>query len=215
MLLCFCVGPYLIGLAVTMFIIGVGTSPGGKPRVGKSNTMNAGVGSGRPLTSPAPGSVGRRSTISYDQAKTSSSSTERTNDVPRCDIQNYSITSTLKLRETDNPLSRLNQVPCLRIRILKSFDGFWTNLIIWEEELETFLSFVQRILFLWFFFPLLNRPKNFTQLQSLLIYLNIKFSGHSIRSNQSTQSFISIRRFNVVRQSICRTFVYRSRLQSN
>ncbi|KAM0725722.1 Serine/threonine-protein kinase MARK2 [Formica fusca] len=60
----------------------VGTSPGGKTRVGKSNTMNAGVGGGRPLTSPAPGSVGRRSTISYDQAKTSSSSTERTNEVP-------------------------------------------------------------------------------------------------------------------------------------
>ncbi|XP_066591468.1 serine/threonine-protein kinase MARK2-like isoform X5 [Prorops nasuta] len=60
----------------------MGTSPSGKPRVGKSNTMNAGVGGGRPLTSPAPGSVGRRSTISYDQAKTSSSSTERTNDVP-------------------------------------------------------------------------------------------------------------------------------------
>ncbi|KAG7201931.1 hypothetical protein KM043_004638 [Ampulex compressa] len=67
---------------MTMFILGVGTSPGGKARVGKSNTMNAGVGGGRPLTSPAPGSVGRRSTISYDQAKTSSSSTERTNDVP-------------------------------------------------------------------------------------------------------------------------------------
>lgn len=75
-------------LAVTMFILGVGTSPGGKTRVGKSNTMNAGVGGGRPLTSPAPGSVGRRSTISYDQAKTSSSSTERTNEVPRySDIQ--------------------------------------------------------------------------------------------------------------------------------
>ncbi|XP_014475933.1 PREDICTED: serine/threonine-protein kinase MARK2-like isoform X5 [Dinoponera quadriceps] len=67
---------------MTMFILGVGTSPGGKARVGKSNTMNAGVGGGRPLTSPAPGSVGRRSTISYDQAKTSSSSTERTNEVP-------------------------------------------------------------------------------------------------------------------------------------
>ncbi|XP_070165020.1 serine/threonine-protein kinase MARK2 isoform X1 [Polyergus mexicanus] len=67
---------------MTMFILGVGTSPGGKTRVGKSNTMNAGVGGGRPLTSPAPGSVGRRSTISYDQAKTSSSSTERTNEVP-------------------------------------------------------------------------------------------------------------------------------------
>lgn len=66
-----------------MFILGVGTSPGGKTRVGKSNTMNAGVGGGRPLTSPAPGSVGRRSTISYEQAKTSSSSTERTNEVPR------------------------------------------------------------------------------------------------------------------------------------
>ncbi|XP_011699446.1 PREDICTED: serine/threonine-protein kinase MARK2-like [Wasmannia auropunctata] len=66
---------------MTMFILGVGTSPGGKARVGKSNTMNAGVGGGRPLTSPAPGSVGRRSTISYDQAKTSSSSTERTNEV--------------------------------------------------------------------------------------------------------------------------------------
>ncbi|XP_024943061.1 serine/threonine-protein kinase MARK2 isoform X17 [Cephus cinctus] len=60
----------------------VGTSPGGKPRVGKSNTMNAGVVGGRSVHSPAPGSVGRRSTISYDQAKTSSSSTERTNDVP-------------------------------------------------------------------------------------------------------------------------------------
>lgn len=70
-----------------MFILGVGTSPGGKARVGKSNTMNAGVGGGRPLTSPAPGSVSRR-TISYDQAKTSSSSTERTNEVPRySDIQ--------------------------------------------------------------------------------------------------------------------------------
>ncbi|KAL6427363.1 hypothetical protein ACFW04_008725 [Cataglyphis niger] len=67
---------------MTMFILGVGTSPGGKARVGKSNTMNTGVGGGRPLTSPAPGSVGRRSTISYDQAKTSSSSTERTNEVP-------------------------------------------------------------------------------------------------------------------------------------
>lgn len=71
-----------------MFILGVGTSPGGKARVGKSNTMNAGVGGGRPLTSPAPGSVGRRSTISYDQAKTSSSSTERTNEVTRySDVQ--------------------------------------------------------------------------------------------------------------------------------
>lgn len=80
----FCVEPYLMRLAVTMFILGVGTSPGGKARVGKSNTMNAGVGGGgRPLTSPAPGSVGRRSTISYEQAKTSSSSTERTNEVPR------------------------------------------------------------------------------------------------------------------------------------
>ncbi|XP_011068030.1 PREDICTED: serine/threonine-protein kinase MARK2-like isoform X2 [Acromyrmex echinatior] len=67
---------------MTMFILGVGTSPGGKARVGKSNTMNAGVGGGRPLTSPAPSSVGRRSTISYDQAKTSSASTERTNEVP-------------------------------------------------------------------------------------------------------------------------------------
>lgn len=70
-------------LAVTMFILGVGTSPGGRAWAGKSNTMNAGAGGGRPLTSPAPGSVGRRSTISYDQAKTSSSSTERTNDTPR------------------------------------------------------------------------------------------------------------------------------------
>lgn len=86
MLLLFCVEPYLMRLAVTMFILGVGTSPGGKARVGKSNTMNAGVGGGRPLTSPAPGSVGRRSTISYDQAKTSSSSTERTNEVPRYSV---------------------------------------------------------------------------------------------------------------------------------
>lgn len=81
---------------MTMFILGVGTSPGGKARVGKSNTMNAGVGGGRPLTSPAPGSVGRRSTISYDQAKTSSSSTERTNEVPRysmaSNISSYSPT---------------------------------------------------------------------------------------------------------------------------
>lgn len=69
-----------------MFILGVGTSPGGKTRVGKSNTMNAGVGGGRPLTSPAPSSVGRRSTISYDQAKTSSSSTERTNEVTRYSV---------------------------------------------------------------------------------------------------------------------------------
>ncbi|XP_012285133.1 MAP/microtubule affinity-regulating kinase 3 isoform X5 [Orussus abietinus] len=61
----------------------MGTSPGGKGRASKINTMNVGVGGGgRPLTSPAPGSVSRRSTISYDQAKTSSSSTERTNDVP-------------------------------------------------------------------------------------------------------------------------------------
>ncbi|XP_011300036.1 serine/threonine-protein kinase MARK2 isoform X5 [Fopius arisanus] len=60
----------------------VGTSPGGKARVGKSNTINTGVAGVRPLTSPAPGTVGRRSTISYDQAKTSSSSTEKTNDVP-------------------------------------------------------------------------------------------------------------------------------------
>ncbi|XP_015112641.1 serine/threonine-protein kinase MARK2 isoform X5 [Diachasma alloeum] len=67
---------------MTMFILGVGTSPGGKARVGKSNTINTGVAGVRPLTSPAPGTVGRRSTISYDQAKTSSSSTERTNDVP-------------------------------------------------------------------------------------------------------------------------------------
>ncbi|XP_076750841.1 serine/threonine-protein kinase MARK2 isoform X3 [Xylocopa sonorina] len=61
----------------------VGTSACDRAWAGKSNTMNAGVGGGgRPLTSPAPGSVGRRSTISYDQAKTSSSSTERTNDAP-------------------------------------------------------------------------------------------------------------------------------------
>lgn len=84
----FCVELYLMRLAVTMFILGVGTSPGGRGWAGKSNTMNAGVGGGRPLTSPAPGSVGRRSTISYDQAKTSSSSTERTNDATRySDIQ--------------------------------------------------------------------------------------------------------------------------------
>lgn len=79
----FCVELYLMRLAVTMFILGVGTSPGGRAWASKSNTMNAGAGGGRPLTSPAPGSVGRRSTISYDQAKTSSSSTERTNDTPR------------------------------------------------------------------------------------------------------------------------------------
>ncbi|XP_044003543.1 serine/threonine-protein kinase MARK2-like isoform X18 [Aphidius gifuensis] len=68
---------------MTMFILGVGTSPGGKGRVGKSNAINTTVGGGvRPLTSPAPASVARRSTISYDQTKTTSSSTERTNDVP-------------------------------------------------------------------------------------------------------------------------------------
>lgn len=78
----FCVGSYLMSLAVSMFIQGVGTSPGGKSRVGKINTMNAGVGAIRTSTTPAAGSIGRRSTISYDQAKTSSS-TERTNDVPR------------------------------------------------------------------------------------------------------------------------------------
>ncbi|XP_043461258.1 serine/threonine-protein kinase MARK2-like isoform X5 [Leptopilina heterotoma] len=64
---------------MSMFIQGVGTSPSGKTRVLKSNTMNAGVGV-RTSTTPAAGSIGRRSTISYDQAKTSS--TERTNDVP-------------------------------------------------------------------------------------------------------------------------------------
>ncbi|XP_031782708.1 serine/threonine-protein kinase MARK2 isoform X10 [Nasonia vitripennis] len=67
---------------LTMFILGVGTSPGGKTRVNKSNTMNTGVGGVRVNVTPAPSSIGRRSTISYDQAKTSSSSTERTNDVP-------------------------------------------------------------------------------------------------------------------------------------
>ncbi|XP_031782702.1 serine/threonine-protein kinase MARK2 isoform X5 [Nasonia vitripennis] len=69
-------------LKMTMFILGVGTSPGGKTRVNKSNTMNTGVGGVRVNVTPAPSSIGRRSTISYDQAKTSSSSTERTNDVP-------------------------------------------------------------------------------------------------------------------------------------
>ncbi|XP_011494248.1 PREDICTED: serine/threonine-protein kinase MARK2-like isoform X11 [Ceratosolen solmsi marchali] len=67
---------------MTMFILGVGTSPGGKTRVGKSNTMNTGVTGIRSTITPTPGSIGRRSTISYDQAKTSSASTERTNDVP-------------------------------------------------------------------------------------------------------------------------------------
>ncbi|XP_034944662.1 serine/threonine-protein kinase MARK2 isoform X5 [Chelonus insularis] len=67
---------------MTMFILGVGTSPGSKGRATRSNAINTGVGGVRPFTSPAAGSVGRRSTISYDQAKTSSSSTERTNDVP-------------------------------------------------------------------------------------------------------------------------------------
>ncbi|EFN62365.1 Serine/threonine-protein kinase MARK2 [Camponotus floridanus] len=80
----------------------VGTSPGGKARVGKSNTMNAGVGGGRPLTSPAPGSVGRRSTISYDQAKTSSSSTERTNEVPRKEKENR--IKSWKIRQSGNLL---------------------------------------------------------------------------------------------------------------
>ncbi|XP_032454465.1 serine/threonine-protein kinase MARK2 isoform X26 [Nasonia vitripennis] len=64
----------------------VGTSPGGKTRVNKSNTMNTGVGGVRVNVTPAPSSIGRRSTISYDQAKTSSSSTERTNDVPNLGV---------------------------------------------------------------------------------------------------------------------------------
>lgn len=76
----FCVEPNLMRLAVTMFILGVGTSPSGKTRVNKSNTANTGI---RTNLTPAAVSIGRRSTISYDQAKTSSSSTERTNDVPR------------------------------------------------------------------------------------------------------------------------------------
>ncbi|XP_014207623.1 serine/threonine-protein kinase MARK2 isoform X3 [Copidosoma floridanum] len=66
---------------MTMFILGVGTSPGGKPRVGKTNTMNTGFTAVKSCT-PTPGSIGRRSTISYDQAKTASASTERTNDMP-------------------------------------------------------------------------------------------------------------------------------------
>lgn len=94
----FCVELYLMRLAVTMFILGVGTSACDRAWAGKSNTMNAGVGGGgRPLTSPAPGSVGRRSTISYDQAKTSSS-TERTNDAPRySDIQLFLRTDTISI----------------------------------------------------------------------------------------------------------------------
>lgn len=79
----FCVEPYLMRLAVTMFILGVGTSPGGKTRVNKSNTRNTGVPGISYNMAPLPGSIGRRSTISYDQAKTASSSTERTNDVPK------------------------------------------------------------------------------------------------------------------------------------
>lgn len=79
----FCVEPYLMRLAVTMFILGVGTSPGGKTRVNKSNTRNTGVAGISYNMAPLPGSIGRRSTISYDQAKTASSSTERTNDVPK------------------------------------------------------------------------------------------------------------------------------------
>ena len=71
-------------LAVTMFILGVSTSPGGKTRLSnKSNTLTSATGATRPSVTPTAGSIGRRSTISYDQAKTSSSSTERTNDVPR------------------------------------------------------------------------------------------------------------------------------------
>lgn len=79
----FCVEPYLMRLAVTMFILGVGTSPGGKTRVNKTNTRNTGVAGISYNVAPLPGSIGRRSTISYDQAKTASSSTERTNDVPK------------------------------------------------------------------------------------------------------------------------------------
>lgn len=91
-----------------MFILGVGTSPGGKTRVGKSNTMNAGVGGGRPLTSPAPGSVGRRSTISYDQAKTSSSSTERTNEVTRYSVIQLFLYS--KIRATYNEFQTFEHI---------------------------------------------------------------------------------------------------------
>ncbi|KAL7286915.1 hypothetical protein TKK_0018859 [Trichogramma kaykai] len=73
---------------MTMFILGVGTSPGGKAtsRVGKSNTMNQGVPGIRSSMVQAPGSIGRRSTISYEQANKSSTSTERTNDVPSGDV---------------------------------------------------------------------------------------------------------------------------------
>lgn len=109
-------------LAVTMFILGVGTSPGGKARVGKSNTMNAGVGGGRPLTSPAPGSVGRRSTISYDQAKTSSSSTERTNEVPRySDIQLFLLETMLFTRKRNTNIINLKIKLILRDFLLYFF----------------------------------------------------------------------------------------------
>lgn len=118
----FCVEPHLMRLAVTMFILGVGTSPGGKARVGKSNTMNAGVGGGRPLTSPAPGSVGRRSTISYDQAKTSSSSTERTNEVPRYSgIQLYLLemrARSIHTREKNKSNSNVLQVEFHGMRVM-------------------------------------------------------------------------------------------------
>lgn len=118
---------------MTMFILGVGTSPGGKARVGKSNTMNAGVGGGRPLTSPAPGSVGRRSTISYDQAKTSSSSTERTNEVPRySDIQ-------LFLSETYDLLTRKQYKYNLKDKF--SATRFFIILFLVLSLLDTYLMY--------------------------------------------------------------------------
>lgn len=111
-----------------MFILGVASSPSGKGRVGKSNTMNAGVGGGRPLTSPAPGSVGRRSTISYDQAKTSSSSTERTNEVPRySDIQLF-LPETICLHKKKNEIREYNnlKINLLQDSLLHFFRLFYT-----------------------------------------------------------------------------------------
>lgn len=97
-------------LAVTMFILGVGTSPCSRAWASKSNTMNAGVGGGRPLTSPAPGSVGRRSTISYDQAKTSSSSTERTNDAPRYSYIHFNSFSFVYIDASDFNSVRIRKI---------------------------------------------------------------------------------------------------------
>lgn len=132
-----------------MFILGVASSPSGKGRVGKSNTMNAGVGGGRPLTSPAPSSVGRRSTISYEQAKTSSSSTERTNEVPRYSGIQLFLLETTYLHKKKNGIREYNNLKInlvLQDSLLHFFRLFYIyshfSIHIWYEILDVYLVFV-------------------------------------------------------------------------